>query len=1405
MSEIAPAAPPNPEPGPPPRGRKPWRALAWALAAIMPLLALALVVAALMWAVGSASGTAWLLGRVPGLTLTAPQGSLLGDFSAERLEIALPDGSAGDRLVIGGLRWRGLSLAHTPASATWFRLGIDSLQADRVDLLLTLDPNAPPPAPPRTLQLPIEIEVRVVDIAEFHAAALVEQPLLGLHAQLHFSADGGRTHRIDGLSLAWDHLAARGTAQIASAAPFDVQARLAIEPRPAGNAPGAKAPPSFDATVDLSGPLARFAVQATLRGAPPGGKKGGDAPSLDLSATVLPFAAWPLATLQLQTHSLDLAALHSSAPGTSLSGIADVVSEGSDRPATVTITLANARAGRFDEGLLPLRSLKADVRARPDDPRQIDIHALEMTLGTAREAGGQLQGSGLWTPQRATLAAALSNIAPRVLDARAPEAHFSGRAELQADNWFGGGSADARPSLALRGRVDGSLLRDGHPQSAQLDFDVAATTSRVDLRKANLQTGDSRATLAGQAVRQGHGDWLLTGHGALAEFNPALWWPGVDGSAWRTGVHRLNGALDLDWQLPSLAGAAPLSLQRLAASPGQATLRVADSLLAGTPLAGEIKLRGEGTAGLGVSASLALASATLALRGRLAPDARDHWEIDVHAADLALWSPLLQLVQPVGKPVPVLAGVLDGEAQLDGRWPETSSRGRIDLKDARASTVHLARAALRWTASTAPQAPLDVQAEIEQLGVGAQKLDSLRLTVQGTAAEHRIALSAASPVQPPKWVDLLHGIDTAAVAARAAEPATGTVAELRAQGALQFDTAWQQPLRWHGHLQQLETRRRGGNLPAPWFRITESELDAQYDPLSGAPRVTLSPGRAELPNMALRWSQLRWQGGSVPQLDLQAEIEPFAVAPLLARLQPDFGWGGDLAVAGHVNVHGAPSFVAEIEFGRQGGDLKVTDEAGTQALELTDLRLALEARDGVWHFTQALAGKSLGAMAGAVTVRTDAKAFWPPADAPLQGVLELRIADLAAWGAWAPAGWRMKGQMHAGASFGGRFGAPEYTGQVDGSGLAARNLVEGVDVHDGELDIVLEGETAQIRKLQARAGNGSVQVGGEAFFGATPHLQLHLAADKLLVLGRVDRRIVASGDAGLQLRPGSLQLDGRFTVDQGLIDISRGNAPSLGGDVRVTREHAADTAEGGAPRVAPVREVKMNLVVNLGPALRLRGRGLDTRLQGELLLTAPDGKLAINGSVNAVEGTYAAYGQKLRIERGSVSFSGAVDNPRLDILALRPNLDIRVGVAITGTTNNPRIALFSDPDLPDNQKLSWLVLGRAPEGANGSDTALLQAAAMALLAGEGDGLGSQLTQLNPLDTLSVRQGEGIVRDTVVSVGKQLSQRWYIGYERSLSQTAGNWQLIYRLAQRFTVRLQTGIDNSIDLIWSWRWE
>ena len=239
----------------------------------------------------------------------------------------------------------------------------------------------------------------------------------------------------------------------------------------------------------------------------------------------------------------------------------------------------------------------------------------------------------------------------------------------------------------------------------------------------------------------------------------------------------------------------------------------------------------------------------------------------------------------------------------------------------------------------------------------------------------------------------------------------------------------------------------------------------------------------------------------------------------------------------------------------------------------------------------------------------------------------------------------------------------------------------------------------------------------------------------------------------------------------------------------------------------PVRAA-VDLRVDLGQALRVRGRGLDTLLRGQLRVTTPNGQLAVNGVVRAEEGSYTAYGQNLRIERGTLVFRGEVGNPQLDILAVRADIDTRVGVVVSGSATNPRVRLYSEPELGQQDTLTWLVLGREPTGLGRDDTALLQRAALALLAGDRGG-GPGLVQRLGLDELSLSRGNSSgtgtgTGDTIISLGKQISRRVYVGYAHALGTTGGTWELIYRVAGRLTLRARSGAENAIDAIWTWRW-
>ncbi len=725
----------------------------------------------------------------------------------------------------------------------------------------------------------------------------------------------------------------------------------------------------------------------------------------------------------------------------------------------------------------------------------------------------------------------------------------------------------------------------------------------------------------------------------------------------------------------------------------------------------------------------------------------------------------------------------------------TLQASELQLGSARAKTT-----SLRWLFGSQADAPLDVSLDVAQLSIGQPSAETLQLQLKGTLAAHMLELHADAKALPPLWVEKVQPAPAAA---------TRTLARLQLQGGT-IGTGPRGPSGWRGQVTALELRGNVAGAPA-W--IGSSAFDAELQWADGPLRLSLGAGRATLLGAALSWSRIAWSAadaGRAPALiEAQAQLEPLDVAPLLARVQPGFGWGGDLRIAGHVKVRSAPNFSADIVVERSGGDLSVTDEAGTRWLGLSDMRLGLVASDGVWSFSTGLAGKTLGQAAGAVVARTSPKATWPAADAPIEGVLELRINDVGVWGPWLPPGWRLTGTMHANASLSGRFGAPEYVGELAGSDLGVRNVLQGVEVRDGSASIVLLGDNARIDHFTARAGDGGLSLSGGASLGATPTAQLNLRLDEFQLLGRVDRRVVTSGEATLKLGRDTLVLDGDVKIDEGLIDFSRSEAPALSADVQVVRADtqvvdpvgAAIKDVGGA---ASTRKATLDLRVDLGTKLRVRGQGLDTGLRGQLRLTAPAGRLRVDGSVRTVDGTYRAYRQRLSIERGVLTFNGPVENPQLDIEAVRPNLDVRVGVAVTGTVLVPRVRLFSEPEMSDADKLSWLLRGRASEGQGTADTALLQAAALALLSGNEPGVLDQLLNVVGLDDLSLRQSDSAAGGAIFSVGKQLSRNWYVGYERGLNATAGNWQLIYRIAQRFTVRAQSGEQNSIELIWSWRW-
>jgi translocation and assembly module TamB len=229
----------------------------------------------------------------------------------------------------------------------------------------------------------------------------------------------------------------------------------------------------------------------------------------------------------------------------------------------------------------------------------------------------------------------------------------------------------------------------------------------------------------------------------------------------------------------------------------------------------------------------------------------------------------------------------------------------------------------------------------------------------------------------------------------------------------------------------------------------------------------------------------------------------------------------------------------------------------------------------------------------------------------------------------------------------------------------------------------------------------------------------------------------------------------------------------------------------------------VDLMVDLGDRLMFSGEGIETRLAGAVrVTTGPNGFLG-KGSIRTVRGTYLAFGQELTIERGQLVFDGPLDNPGLDIVALRKNLAVEAGVAVTGTVRVPVIQLTSNPPVPDNEKLSWLVMGQGSTG--GGDLAALQAASAALLGAPGKPISASIAQSIGLDNItfksvdrSTQPGTPGAENQVVAVGKRISDRLSLVYEQGLTLATNTLRLEYELTRSLTLRAEAGTYGALGI-------
>ncbi len=662
------------------------------------------------------------------------------------------------------------------------------------------------------------------------------------------------------------------------------------------------------------------------------------------------------------------------------------------------------------------------------------------------------------------------------------------------------------------------------------------------------------------------------------------------------------------------------------------------------------------------------------------------------------------------------------------------------------------------------QRALSIDVEATGIASVTQSLARASASAEGTLAAHRLRAELASIT------------DRVAVSAH---------------GALAFDATT--PLAWRGTLDHLDVK---GTLPIALEAAAALEIAAQHVDV-GAASLAIAGGRIAIGDFVFDAGRIS-SNGAFHDLPL-ASILRLAGRPLPVA--------STLTLQGQWSLAATPRINGALSIRNQHGDLfaSAADPLSTVDYALGIGKLAIDAsvHDDAWTVDATLESLRAGNATMRATLAAGAAPGVPSLDAPLTMRLRAALSSLAPLQPWLGTSAVVDGRADLDVNATGTLRAPVFSGTLTGDQLRVDAPQWGIALSSGRLRASLRSNVVTLDEFTCKGGDGTFSANGTLAradaLGEGAHVTWR--AERFRLVNRPDLHLVVSGDGTVATVPHKLVLAGKITVDQGRIEYAPRIA-LLGDDVVVKGRPRPEIAQ----RSTRVPALQLDLQVDLGRVLTFSGEGLETTLGGGVhVTTASDGTLNGRGTIRAIRGTYYAFGQQLTIDHGQLIFDGPLDNPALDIVALRKNLAVEAGVELTGTVRLPRIQLTSNPPVPDGDKLSWLITGQAPGRGNSADTAALAAASSFLLGGSGRPIGARIAQRIGLDDISVHStdagsasGATPATGQVVSIGKRLSNRLTLVYEQGLTVATNALRLEYALSRTLTLRVEAGTVSGVGI-------
>jgi translocation and assembly module TamB len=698
--------------------------------------------------------------------------------------------------------------------------------------------------------------------------------------------------------------------------------------------------------------------------------------------------------------------------------------------------------------------------------------------------------------------------------------------------------------------------------------------------------------------------------------------------------------------------------------------------------------------------------------------------------------------------LPELAGRIRLDASLGGVLESPTIRARGEGAGLRYGEFGSDTFSLRLDAGLDPEAPAELALRLSGIRAGATTIPELRADAEGRASAHRLTLA----------------VDAADM---------GRV-ELRAAGGYDLDRSL-----WDGRLERLDLSQP---LAGDWS-------------LQQPAGISAGPERARLGELCIGREQSRicaegeWDAAAGAQG--QASIQDLDLAWLSPFLPPETAFDGRLDARAQATMDPEARLRAELALPPAAGTLRFELADGTpQTVPYSDLRVTVRVDDRSVDADAGLSFLEDGELSANVRLRPDGENY------RIDGRLQAGLESLGWAGALSPAIQDVRGRLRGDIELGGLLNAPLVSGGI-------RLEEAGVTIPEAGIELevpLLQAEVVSAEEMrligEIRSGDAALNLEGELGFpDQRPRAEIRIRGERFLAVDRPDIRARISPDLTVSFVPERLTVRGEILVPSALI-----RPPDLPpGSVTVSRDEVI-IGEEDEPGTGLPMDIRVRVI--LGDDVRFDGFDLEARVTGDLdVIDLPGRPLQVFGNVEIPEGRYEAWGQDLTLERGLVIFQGPVENPALDLRAVRrvPAYNVVVGVEIGGTPEALQSRITSEPPMDDTEAMAFLLTGRPLSGAGEREGNLIAGAAAAWGLEQAGLITQRLGSELGLD-VELDADDGLDQ-SALTIGTYLSPRLLLRYSVGLFDGSNRIMLRYELTRSLSVESTSSADGQgIDLIY-----